>query len=540
MTHKPSLPPELAEMVVNKPYYAEIEGRAIIELRNGDTGKLEHRQEASNFLGKINDEYFAWIQREVFFRYCPNRGTSKYARRPIDGMQQHFACWSDNRVEDRNTQFGFEGDLIAYANRGTYSGSDTKRGTLNIFSDTYVNNDAASWVFDWPTYAGNSGSFQTVGWTTLFEKTNDALQNAAFVSLSVEPKSVPNNGNLYGGFVHDGQNWCFLSCNFHGTSNTNAWAADKAIYKIGPTGNYVGKVSYTHNLGFVGSNAGYAAAVGLAWDGVHFWHGEAWRNSSTVSAGKLWRAPATDGAGVLHTVPNCGPITAIAYDNSLPGGRLYIFDGYNDRVYRSPRVFNDNGSLALGSTITPEATLALQGGTLGPRDQRGAINSEDGNVYPSLSGFTVQNLGNEGSFFWVMNGTTSTTDPGSLTRYNGSMNIVARAMNGTMVTQNQAGLAGGTAVLTSQLGHTCVASTRPGDLTYISGHSTFQQEDAFPNTAKPMGPIYYSGGVLHALTDDNKVRVLGPWSLGTRVRMTQPITKTNLQTMRIRYNFSFI
>lgn len=527
------LPAGLGDLVLDKPYYAEIEGRVEVELRNADSGKLEHRDGGSNFLGRINDDYLAWAQRERYFRYCPNRGTSMYSRRPADGMQDHLACWTDNREEDGPNERYFRGLVTAYSNRGTYSGSDSKRGTLN-FVESYVNNTECRWVFDWPTTSGNtSDGFWSVGWTRLFEWNGDAMQNGAFTSMTIPGTNVPS-ANGIGGIAHNGSHWCMINANF--SDNVGGGSApEKAIYKMNANGSYSTKVSYSHDLTQV-STGEWASHNGLAWDGQNFWSGEAYGNHPTYAAGRLWMLPANGGAGTLYRVNNCGPITGVAYDGAPAGGRLYILDGHNNKIF-VVQVSPAEGRPGIQLEITPGSdTLAILNtiGVTGPSQT---------NSYRVCSyGMAFE----PGNYTWFMNAGTNANNPGNLVRFDGNMGISARCTNGSIFTQTQAGLAYGVTgeTITTRFGATCEAwnndYTLPSEPNYTSGHSTADSNvNAAQSSVTPTGPLTWHNGKLHALASDNSIRVVEPWGIGTRIKLGNKITKTSVQTMKIRYNFGW-
>lgn len=529
MTDPRDLPPGVHELVLNKPYYAEIEGRATVKLFNAETGKLEDLRESSNFLGTINDDYIEWMQRERYFRFAPNRGTSKYSRMPTDGMQHHIVCYTDTRPEPTNpsTQRHFEGDLVAYANRGTYIGTDTKRGSLNL-SETQVTNTAVTWTFDWPTNAGNSTTgFSTIGWSRLFELTNDAAQNAAFTSLAVPGTNVPSNfGSTISGIAYDGTHWYLLNSNFNSTANSRV--PKKEIYKVLPNGQLVGTLTYTHNMTNIGSNL-FAQATGLAWDGTNFWHGEAYQNSTTAASGRLWLAPGGGGAGTLYSVPNCGPITGVAFDGSISGGRLYLLDPHNNKIHRTASV----GAGLNPSSVEIEQVFTISG-------MFGTIASADSSPY--YCGLAHEG-DNSAIRMWVMNGQPNTTFsqvPGGLLRIDGNGNNVSRSTNGARFTQNQAGLVYGTNTVSTEFGATNQAFARTSETTYTTSHSTADNSSGTASTANPWGALCFANGKLHAVTDDRSIRVLEPWSLGTRVKQSAAVPKAMTQTMKITYGFTWV
>lgn len=531
MTQPESLPPGVAELVANKPFYAEIEGRASLQFFDADSGKLQHQEDANNFLGSINNDYIDWLNRERYFRYIPNRGSSMGSRWPIDGMQTHLACFTDSRSEQTD-QRHFQGSVVAYANRGTYVGTDTKRGTLNL-TESDLTNGRAKWVFDWPTNAGNDLAISTIGWARLFESTNDAWQNGAFTSQSISGANVPRTWySQTSGLATDDTNWYHLHSNWHYTYSTanNARTPRKEIYKINPQGTLIATLVYTHNL-----QNNDNVPLGLAWDGTNFWHGEGKDNSTTAGAGRLWLAPGNGGAGTLYNVQGCGPIVAVAVDRYTPDGRIFMLDAYNNKIHVSPIVGIQNPVNKVSYTIQSSGTTGIGSYTNAP---------QFGLAYEHPNKL------------WVYNGANNSS--ATLTQYDGSMNVLSRSTNGRIFTQNQGGLIYGFRTSETQFGATNMSAQ---GYPMSNGSSTFsqtpwQQENGYyashstagdlnaatMSTATPFGPICFKqdNGKLYGVTDDFAVRVLEPWSLGTRVKLTNSSTKTTTQTMKVTYSFTWV
>ena len=130
------------------------------------------------------------------------------------------------------------GSVIGYVNIQTYSGGDTKRGTINAQESVFDYTDYLHmhYVFDWPTHAAN-GTFRMIGWryeTELF------TPNYTYFA---SPDSTPQ------GLAWDGQ-YLWLA-----GDNQNR------IYKLNPSTGEV--ITY-----FASPDSD---PTGLTWDGQYLW-----------------------------------------------------------------------------------------------------------------------------------------------------------------------------------------------------------------------------------------------------------------------------
>jgi len=149
--HKPDLP---------------IKGRANVYIYNARTGALEVEAHTPNI---IYPEVYQWLRSYQWDKFCTGAFNKTNNYSGYWEMDNIFLTASDKPETERinilnynATGTGNPGQLIGWANKSTYSGSDTQRGTPNSV-ETYANNSRVHWVFDWPTHAGN-GTFQTIIW----------------------------------------------------------------------------------------------------------------------------------------------------------------------------------------------------------------------------------------------------------------------------------------------------------------------------------------------------------------------------------------
>jgi len=109
-----------------------------------------------NIIRKQTKDHMRWKMKEDFFRGCPGTLPSE-PRYCFNNIVLSTATTTPQESGLEDT-----GEIVGWANKSTYSGSDAHRGTINT-SESYATNDKVHWVFDWPTHAAN-GTFQTILW----------------------------------------------------------------------------------------------------------------------------------------------------------------------------------------------------------------------------------------------------------------------------------------------------------------------------------------------------------------------------------------
>jgi len=207
--HKPDLP---------------IKGRANVYIYNARTGALEVEAHTPNI---IYPEVYQWLRSYQWDKFCAGAFNKTNSYSGYWEMDNIFLTASDKPETERinilnynATGTGNPGQLIGWANKSTYSGSDTQRGTPNSV-ETYANNSRVHWVFDWPTHAGN-GTFQTIIWGNQITP-----YGASETIKQTELEAIPNSGY---DIVSDG---------------TYLYASkyDGTIYKLNKQGNIVNTFS---------------------------------------------------------------------------------------------------------------------------------------------------------------------------------------------------------------------------------------------------------------------------------------------------------
>ena len=185
--HKPDLP---------------IKGRANVYIYNARTGALEVEAHTPNI---IYPEVYQWLRSYQWDKFCTGAFNKTNSYSGYWEMDNIFLTASDKPETERinilnynATGTGNPGQLIGWANKSTYSGTDTQRGTPNPV-ETYANNSRVHWVFDWPTHAAN-GTFQTIIWGNTLDRPDGVILetiNTVLTSESFGCGMVYVDGYLY-------------------------------------------------------------------------------------------------------------------------------------------------------------------------------------------------------------------------------------------------------------------------------------------------------------------------------------------------------
>lgn len=181
---------EVIELEKFKPYN---QARAMhtIELFDAKTGELVERTTSENFISKNTEA----IQKmyalaalfslqaggdSTSFRLEQGWENDKYSfsdpakvkdfervDNDSDSPLRYLVLTNDDSKEEPEKETLLKGDLIGWADRmNTYSGNDTKRGTINT-AESYAEPGHLRLVFDWPTHAAN-GTFNSVNFASYY------------------------------------------------------------------------------------------------------------------------------------------------------------------------------------------------------------------------------------------------------------------------------------------------------------------------------------------------------------------------------------
>ncbi len=269
-------------------YAKQFEGKLWLELRNGNTGKVENKISVKNFAANQTNEYGKWLQRNSFKTGLSALGVTDTDYSPHQAANA-MVLTDSTLVEDPSGEWYMPGKTIGYAIKATYAGTDIWRGTVAT-TQLQATSALTKWTFDWPTHAGN-GTIGSVGWV-----------DSQSQGLSATEPIFRSTMTILSG---------------HGsTGNWNNFARANSSTAFGNTGNTVIYVldglSYAQTTTF-NVNAQFTAVRGIAWDSGNNFLWVIGDNSS------VRRIAAYNSSGVLQTGPfvvTTRSYIRLAYDGS--------------------------------------------------------------------------------------------------------------------------------------------------------------------------------------------------------------------------------
>lgn len=132
-----------------------VKGFVTVELFDKYGDKIQ-TVKSKNMITQLTKNHMIWKMKEDFFRGCPGTLPGE------PGYYLNNIVLTSSTLPPQDIAMQDTGNVIGWANKSTYSGSDAHRGTINT-AESYATNDKVHWVFDWPTHAAN-GTFQTILW----------------------------------------------------------------------------------------------------------------------------------------------------------------------------------------------------------------------------------------------------------------------------------------------------------------------------------------------------------------------------------------
>lgn len=286
-----------------------IKGYANVYLYNARTGKLELEAHTPNF---IAPEIYQWLKSYQWDKFCTGAYNKTNSYSGYWEMDNIYLTDSNRPETERINRFNYAtsppiwGNLIGWANKSTYSGSDTQRGSPNS-SESYANNTRIHWVFDWPTHAAN-GTFQTIIWAN---------------KLDIQPLGwqknigITSGGSYAAGLAYDGTYLYLLKSNAE-------------LYKLTTDGSIISQVT---------------AAVGgtnLACDGTYLY---------TLGGGKIYKL--TTAGELVSEVSTALTKGGTEYGITSDGTYIYALDRLSRTMYK----LSTNGSI-----ISQKGTEVYAGG----------------------------------------------------------------------------------------------------------------------------------------------------------------------------------
>lgn len=161
---------EVIEMLKHKVSSIPIRGFTKVELFDEKRfGKKVEEVTAENFISINMKDYLEYILIREYSQIGAWSTSSKTYyesnMRPITSRFFPFdtiALTTDSRPENPQNERVVMGDIVGFAFKNEYVGTDTKRGTINT-TESYTDKGIAHFVFDFSTQAAN-GTFSSVVW----------------------------------------------------------------------------------------------------------------------------------------------------------------------------------------------------------------------------------------------------------------------------------------------------------------------------------------------------------------------------------------
>lgn len=207
---------EVIEMLKHKVSSIPLRGFTKIELFDEKRfGKKVEEVTAENFISINMKDYLEYILMNEYSKI--GVGLSGTDMMPLTYREFPFnvlALTTDSRPENPQIERVVMGDIIGYAFKNQYVGSDTRRGTLNS-AESYRDRSMAHFVFDFATNAAN-GTFSSVVW---YSDTGGSSSITAqryfqknfewYVALKGN-NGLANNSHYRGGLCFDGSSFWTL------------------------------------------------------------------------------------------------------------------------------------------------------------------------------------------------------------------------------------------------------------------------------------------------------------------------------------------
>lgn len=209
---------EVIEMLKHKVSSIPIRGFTKVELFDEKRfGKKVEEVTAENFISINMKDYLEYILIREYSQIgawsTSSKSYSESNMRPVTIRSFPFdtlALTTDSRPENPQSERIVMGDIIGYAFKNEYVGTDTKRGTINA-AESYTDKGIAHFVFDFSTQAAN-GTFSSVVWYASLSSSSAGPQQYYqknyewYVALKGN-NGIANNSDCRGGLCFDGSSF---------------------------------------------------------------------------------------------------------------------------------------------------------------------------------------------------------------------------------------------------------------------------------------------------------------------------------------------
>jgi hypothetical protein len=466
---------------------APVEGLVTVELADADTGRVRYRETSENFLSQQSLRVAKWWQRAMWMWFNPNESSDLNANKPTAmpwWPAQHIAYWNDATAEDAANEDRIRSQIVGWASRHPVGSPTGKRGVVNI-TESLATETNSKWVFDWGTSQGN-GTFQSVGWTRIDEGTGTPMIRYPEDDIL----SFTANGTFSGtgAFMWDAPTSAWLAIESVGSNQSKI-----ASY---PAAGGTSTLVVTLPASIWGYNGSTGLPDGLAKLGTDYIiAGHTSSNFSMVAR--------HTSAGAI-TWQKTGTVNTAGFRDVTIDGSSNIWVACIDGAMR--RLSSADGSIL--ATVTPTGITSMTSITYDPADGNFWIDGSGANHRGYLK------VDSSGNIVGYPMGNYQTDQ---------SVNSTA-PFTGTYLVQKAASRENiGVALYTS--GGT-VTIQRIG--TGASGTCLSIKDGTLYTVA-----LVAAGGGL------SKLSPVRGGNLGSRTRLSSPVTKTASQTLKITYQFNF-
>lgn len=475
-------------------------GLVTVDLIDAHSGRVVQREESENFLSLQSLKVARWWQRMMWGAYNPVQTADAYGNKPHEMPwfpAQHLAYWNDTSAEAPLTEDRVAKELVGWASRHPVGSPSGKRGVVNIAESAFT--DAASkWVFDWTTSQGN-GSFQSVGWTRIHETTGFPIVRTPDDDQVLITPAAGTGTSTWGAPLY----W---------DATANLW------YLVELVSNAVApywRIASAPAVG--GTTTSVCTVLAATWNNA-FLHGVTRLGTDFILSGmqsNLPRLARITAAGVQTWVATPGASLLYLNDCTIDGSSN-IWTAGSDGVAR--RHSNTDGSVT--ATVSPALAPTILTAI--------AYDASDGNFWVMGTVAAVTNQ------MWKMDSSGNTVGP----LY--SLSSSALSVSSTSPFVGTYAIPAAAARDHYRLVLNTVSDT-PGSVLNPTAART-AGVDVIGLTAPTLtvrSGVPVAGGRATNNFGVNRATAINGGTLGTRSKLTSPITKTSSQTLKITYQFNF-
>lgn len=360
------------------------ESKITLETYDAKTGALCERAEGTNFVGQATVRYMKWTQRYLYRQNMATLGGTDSDSVAPAGPPNCVFLTDSTLAEDSANEYTFPGQLIGWANKTTYAGADTVRGTPNT-SQLDAQTGYTKWVFDWPTNAAN-GTINSVGFgrTAMFDYVGGS-PSRTLVHQGGSVEQVWTTPSQWNYFAQANSNLAFAQTSGTSISVLDGTYSQTTTFNVTSQFSVVSGIAWDRTNSFLwvvgtsGANKAIAAynqsgvlQTGpftltsrtysyLAHDGTNLWAAVQTTGTTTVTLYKLNSTSGADMTNFATTLPNTDgayKISGLAWEPTFQRLWLKAVTTTNNGTFPNDitrgflRSFNTSGT-----TQTPDISL---------------------------------------------------------------------------------------------------------------------------------------------------------------------------------------